>query len=765
MTEGSAAASTTFATRFLDWARRTGLSRKLAIALAVAAVASGAATYGVITDSGFAPNPRTVLFLLILDLILLLLLGAVVAWRIVRLWAERRRGMAGSKLHVELVVLFSALAVAPTVVMAVFSTLFFNLGVEAWFSERVKAALKESMAVAQAYLSEHGDMIRGDILAMSADLNREEPQLIVNRRLFQQRVTQQAYLRTLQEAVVFDEQGQTIASANFTASPQSGLVPFWALNRAHDGELVLFDPDSVEGTVGGSTDRVRALIKLDAFDGLFLMVGRLVDPRVIGHLERTLQATQAYESIEGQRSGLELTFAMIFGLVALLLLFSAVWVGLVLANRLARPIAELVGAAERVRSGDLGARVGERERSGEIGSLSRAFNRMASQLENQRRELVEANRQLDHRRRFTEAVLSGVSSGVIGLDAEGRINLPNRSASDLLSTDLDRLVDADFGTIVPEMLPLLEAARTASGRPAEGQVTVLREGRRRTFFVRIAGQPLEDGTRGYVVTFDDITELEAAQRKAAWSDVARRIAHEIKNPLTPIQLSAERLRRKYMHEIKTDPETFRICTETIVRQVGDIGRMVDEFSSFARMPTPSMREDDLAELVRQTVFLQRNARPEITFDSEIPDARLWLSYDPRQIGQALTNLLQNAIDAIDGREPPADGQSLPPGRIATRIVDRGGRTAVIIEDNGKGLPAENRERLTEPYVTTRAKGTGLGLAIVKKIMEDHGGDLVLEDRAGGGTSVSLVFAGSARSDDIVGTGATAHATKAAVHGA
>jgi two-component system, NtrC family, nitrogen regulation sensor histidine kinase NtrY len=296
-------------------------------------------------------------------------------------------------------------------------------------------------------------------------------------------------------------------------------------------------------------------------------------------------------------------------------------------------------------------------------------------------------------------------------------------------------------------------------------VTALRLGRKRTFFARIAAQPLENGARGFVVTFDDITELEAAQRKAAWSDVARRIAHEIKNPLTPIQLSAERLRRKYMHEIKTDPETFRICTETIVRQVSDIGRMVDEFSSFARMPAPSMRDDDLAELMRQTVFLQRNAHPEVTFESDVPDGPLLMSYDPRQIGQALTNLLQNAVDAIDGRERAPDGEPLVRGHIRASIVEREGRTALVVEDNGKGLPKENRERLTEPYVTTRAKGTGLGLAIVKKIMEDHGGDLMLEDRAEGGTRVSLVFAGLARPGDPVRSAADAKVTKAAVHGA
>jgi two-component system nitrogen regulation sensor histidine kinase NtrY len=765
MTAEPAASGSSLNQRLFAWAHGVGLSRKLAVALAVAAVGSGFATYVAITDQGFSPNPRTILFLQILNLILLLLLGIVVARRIVLLWVERRRGLAGSKLHVQLVLLFSAVAAFPAIIMAVFSTLFFNLGVEAWFSERVRVALRESLAVAEAYLDEHRNVIRGDVLAMAADLGREAPLISVNPRRFQQLVNAQALLRSLPEVVVFDGRGQVHAHAGLTLSLQFGVVPFWALAKAKSGELVVFSPDAEESeqvTDLSLTDRVRALLRLEGQDDLYLMVGRYVDPKVVGHFERTREAVAAYESIEGRRSGLQITFAMSFVVVALLLLLAAVWVGLVLATRLARPIAELVGAAERVRSGDLSARVGESEAADEIGSLSRAFNRMTSQLEAQRREVVEANRQLDDRRRFTEAVLSGVSSGVIGLDADGRINLPNRAAVQLLSMPADELVGAEFRRIVPEMAVLLDQARASPERPVQDQIALIREGRRRALLVRIAAQPIENGMRGYVVTFDDITELEAAQRKAAWSDVARRIAHEIKNPLTPIQLSAERLKRKYMGEIKSDPETFRICTETIVRQVGDIGRMVDEFSSFARMPAPQMREENLVELVRQTVFLQRNARTEIHFDVDLPEKPCRLRLDPRQIGQALTNLLQNGLDAIDGREAPGDGSPLAPGHIVVRLTERGGRVAVIVEDNGKGLPVDNRERLTEPYVTTRAKGTGLGLAIVKKIMEDHAGELVLEDREGGGTRVSLVFAAAAPDSSQGDT--TATRTKAAVHG-
>ena len=764
MTAETAASRAPLARRLLAWAQNAGLSRKLAIALAVAAVASGVATYVVITDQGFTPNPRTVLFLQLLNLILLLLLGAVVARRIVLLWAERRRGLAGSKLHAQIVVLFSAIAVAPAIVMAVFSALFFNLGIEAWFSERTRVALRESLAVAAAYLEEHRNVIRGDALAMSADLNRELLQA-TSAVQFRQLVNGQVRIRALHEAVVFDEQGRILAAVNLLDEPQSGVVPPWALEQARNGQLVIFSPEAGDAETEGLEvgDRVRALVRLENFSDVYLMVGRGVDPKVTGHFERTREAVAAYVSIEGQRSNLQLQFAATFVGVALLLLFAAIWVGLLLATRLARPIAELVGAAERVRVGDFEARVAEEATAGEIGSLSRAFNRMTSQLGSQRRELVEANRQLDDRRRFTEAVLSGVSSGVIGLDAGGRITLPNRAALHLLSVSREQVVGSEFSQVVPEMTGLLAGVRAMPDRPVQDQVSILREGRRRTLLVRIAAQALESGERGFVVTFDDITELEAAQRKAAWSDVARRIAHEIKNPLTPIQLSAERLKRKYMSEIKSDPETFRICTETIVRQVGDIGRMVDEFSSFARMPAPQMREEDLSELVRQTVFLQRNARPEIRFDTDLPDRPVRLSLDSRQIGQALTNLLQNAIDAIEGREPAAEGAVLPPGHIIVHLGQRDGRPAVMVDDNGKGLPRENRDRLTEPYMTPRVKGTGLGLAIVKKIMEDHAGELILEDGPNGGTRVGLVFAqgpadAAAKDNESV-------TTKAAVHGA
>src|SRR5579883_46698 len=709
------------------WAGRVGLVRKAAIVLALAALASAVATYAALR--GLLPlsarRPDMDQLFLLLNLVLVLPLCAIVAWRVVQVWTERRRGLAGSRLHIRLVVLFSLVAVIPTIVVAVFSYLLFSFGVQAWFSERVRTALSGSLAVAEAYLHEHQQNIRADVVSMANDLDRDAAFLSVNPQRLNQVVAAQAALRSLTEAVVFDGSGRILARTGFTLALSLQPPSPIDLRQANAGDVAVMTSDN--------DDRVRALVRLPAFGNVYLYVGRFVDPTVLNHMEQTQRAVAQYEQLEGERSSFQVAFSMVFLVVGILLLTGAVWVGLSFATKMAQPISSLIAAAERVRGGDLAARVPEGETDEEFGSLSRAFNRMTHQLQTQQSELIEANRQLDQRRRFTETVLAGVSAGVIGLDQHGRINLPNRSASVLLGIDLDQLIGQEIGEVVPEMAALLEAAAQRPERLAQSQVQVMRRGRWQTLLVRIAAERVEGEVKGYIVTFDDITELLSAQRKAAWADVARRIAHEIKNPLTPIQLSAERLKRKYLKEIRNDPDTFTICTETIIRHVGDIGRMVDEFSSFARMPAPTIKEEDLVEIVRQAVFLQRTATPEIRFEVDVPSAAQ-LACDARQVSQALVNLLKNAAESIQARDAGAE-----PGHIAVRLVEAAGQTALVVEDNGRGLPQEGRERLAEPYVTTRTKGTGLGLAIVKKIMEDHGGELMLEDREGGGARVSLVF--------------------------
>jgi len=715
--------------RVLRWSGRIGLGRKATVVLAVAALASGVATYAAMTGAPpFGPSGGNVLLLLNIDLVLLLLLAAIVAKQLVEVWTQRRRGLAGSRLHVRLVALFSLVAVTPTIIVAVFSYLFFSFGVETWFSERVRTALSESQAVAEAYLHEHQQVIRADVLAMASDLNRESYILNFNPQRLIQVVRTQAALRSLNEAEIFDNSGRILASAGFSLSLEFGLIPPWAMQLARSGDVAII--------TGDNDDRVRALVRLEQFPGAYLYIGRFVEAQVLNHMEQTQRAVAQYERLEGQRSGFQVTFALVFLMIALMFLFAAVWFGINFATQMVEPIGMLIAAAERVRGGDLAARVLEGSGDEEFASLSRAFNRMTTQLQNQQSELIEANHQLDQRSRFTEAVLAGVSAGIIGLDQVGRLNLTNRSASLLLATELDHFIGQDLADVVPEMAELFDTASRRPDRLAQSQIEIVRRGRNHVLLARIAAEQEEGEVKGYVVTFDEVTELLSAQRKAAWADVARRIAHEIKNPLTPIQLSAERLKRKYLREIRSDPDTFSICTDTIIRHVEDIGRMVDEFSAFARMPAPTIKRENLLEICRQPVFLQRNAQTDIDFELVSSEPTLTVPCDARLVGQALTNLLKNAVESIQARA--GDEGMLPRGQIVVRIQVEDGHAVVAVEDNGKGLPQHERERLTEPYVTTRAKGTGLGLAIVKKIMEEHGGELALEDRPSGAV-VKLLF--------------------------
>ena len=711
---------------------RFGLGRKLAVLLTVVALLSAFATYAAFTGmSPIGTDTRTVLILLQIDLVVFLLLGLVVARNLVGLWMERRRGQVGSRLHTRLVMLFSLIALAPAIIVSVFSAFFFNYGMENWFSERVRTAIIDSRAVADAYLKEHQQVIRGDILSMARDLDRALPIMDGSPRQFRRILAAQGLVRNLSEIYIFDGTGRVLAQWNLGFILDREPVSPEIMKRARQGEVVIITSET--------DDRLRAVLKLDRSVDSFLYVGRFVEPNVLEHIEKTQRAAREYEEIEGRRSSIEITFAMIFILVGLLLLFAAIWVGLVFANRLSRPISELASAAERVRSGDLTARVREAPNTDELRLLSRAFNRMTDQLEGQRHELVQANRQLDERRNFIETVLSGVSAGVIGLDKNGCINLANTSANSLLSIDLDTEIGKKIGDVLPEFGDLITQAYAKPGFLIEEQVSIRRNGRPSMYFVRLAADVVSSEIMGFVVTFDDITELMAAQRKAAWSDVARRIAHEMKNPLTPIQLSAERLRRKYLAEVKTDPDTFANCTDTIIRQVGDIGRMVDEFSSFARMPRPVMSSINLVSVCREALVLPRSAHPKIRFEAKVPDKPIWISGDSRQLSQVMTNLVQNAIDAIESRRRNAKAGDIFEGSIEVRAYINEAEAIVEVLDNGKGLPLESRERLTEPYVTTRAKGTGLGLAIVKTILEDHGARLKLEDRIGAGAHIEVRF--------------------------
>jgi len=696
--------------------------------LAVLAILAGAATYAWL--AGFAPlsfNTRGwITGLLVADLVIAVALVALLAVRLTQLWLDRRRGAAGSRLHMRLVLVCSVFTITPTLIVAIiFSLLVINL--TDFVVKPAKASYEAARTIGEPVRRAREEEILRDIGGISGPLQGLGIDGIRDAQATNQLLERLVEGRPMIEAIVVDADKGVIARAS--APDAEGLknpVPpaqsLWqAVNQAR--------PVQIEAPNGA-----YFVMQLFVGEPLFLVTGHAVDLRVVDYIKSIELAGSFYSQIEQAMQRSQLIIFMVCGAIAFLMLLAAVWLAILFASRLTEPIGGLMSAAERVRGGDLTARVEEGPPDDELGQLARSFNRMASQIEQQRGELVDANTELDTRRRLTDAVLAGVSAGVLSVDEAGTITRSNRSALELLALPEDGVLGRPLTNVMPELAPLVVQAAERPDRVTQGQVEILQRGARRILLVRISAA----SNAGAVVTFDDVTDLMSAQRMAAWGDVARRIAHEIKNPLTPIQLSAERLKRRYLKQIKDDPETFSICTDTIIRQVGDIGRMVDEFSSFARMPRPTVQPEDAKELCQQALFLQRNGNPEIRYVSTLPDHPVPLICDRRQIAQVLTNILKNSAEAIEGRQAAA-GQVLPPGEITLTLRDEAATVSIVVEDNGKGLPKEGRERLTEPYMTTRSKGTGLGLAIVKKIMEDHGGYLGLDDREGGGARISLVF--------------------------
>lgn len=684
------------------------------IALMVLGVISGIATYGALTEAPpFGNSPNTVIWLLNFDLIILLLLVAVIANKIVGLWSGRKRGLAGSHLHVRLVYTFSILAAAPAIIMTVFSAYFFHFGVQTWFSQRIQTAIHESQAVAEAYLEEHKQVIRADTLAMANDLDRQSVMLIGNAKALESIVQTQSVLRNLSEVIVFDSSGRVLARSGLTFTLEFEDLPQFAMEQARYGDVVIM--------TGGNDDRVRALVKLNGFVDSYLYAGRMVDPKVLAHLNATKEASQSYTDLEDRYSNLQVTVNMIFVIVGLLLVFVAIWFGLILARQLVSPIGALISASDRVRAGDFSTRVENFEGVEEFDYLGRSFNRMTKQIEEQQNELIQANRQLDRRRRLTETVLEGVSAGIVGLDQKGTINLANNSAAELLGFDQNELSGLSVTKIFPDVDALLKEAHDNPHKITQGEIVFKTEkGAKKNFLVRIAIELIGEKEVGAILTFDDITELQSAQRKAAWADVARRIAHEIKNPLTPIQLSAERLNRRYLDQIQDKPEIFSQCIETIIKHVGDIGHMVKEFSEFARMPEPVMKPSNLKTLVNEVLVLQQQAHDNCKFDFECSAEIETAEFDAAQIRQALINLIQNSVDSITLRNDDERGH------VKVYLGNHEGHLFVSVSDNGIGFPVgESSDSLTEPYVTHKQKGTGLGLAIVKKIMEDHNGKLLM----------------------------------------
>lgn len=710
----------------------TWVKRNLTVILIAAAVVSAILTYATITGSEtpLGLKPRRVWMLLGINLGLLAALMGIVAVRIFGLWSALQAGSAGSQLQKRILLLFSLVAISPTIIVSIFSALFFNLGIQTWFNDRVQTAVNESLAVAEAYLAEHKDNIRADALAMANDLNQYAYLALSNPAEFNRIIVTQSTLRLLTESIVF-QHNRIIAQGRLSFALAFEHIPRDMLDRAEHGEVVILPAED--------DSKVRALVKLDTMEDAYLLVGRLIDDKVIAHMQNAQGAVNEYSTLKAQLDRLQIVFSIVFITLALLLLLASIGYGMVFASRLTTPISRLVGAAERVRGGDFSARVEGTDTKDEIGTLSRAFNRMTEQLEAQRADLIEANRRLDERRRFSEAVLSGVSAGVIALDREKNIRLFNRSSSVILSA-VEKSIQsgAPIADALPGIQELLTQAEHLPGEMAQSTLTVGEQEKNLTLLVRITVEKLGEQIEGFIVTFDDITQLVSAQRNAAWADVARRIAHEIKNPLTPIQLAAERLKRKYLQQIDAlEQENFVKYTDTISKQVSDIGRMVEEFVSFARMPVPAFTDEDVGGIIKKAVFSAQMANPTVEYQLHLPEQPVMLHSDERQITQVLTNLLKNAAEGIGARlEQNPHGDK---GVINIRLSKENNQITLSVEDNGIGFPPGDPKKMLEPYVTTRSQGTGLGLAIVKKIVEDHKGKIGLENNSKGGARVLLYF--------------------------
>ncbi|MGC1869019.1 MAG: PAS domain-containing sensor histidine kinase, partial [Pseudolabrys sp.] len=673
-------------------------------------------TFIVLADlTPISPTHNVVVTLLLVNAVTVLLLLSIILREVWQVVQARRSGRAAARLHVRIVGLFSVIAAVPAILVAIVASVTLDRGLDRLFSTRTRSAVENSLIVAEAYLRDHAQFVRSDIMIIAFEITRSKTVFEQDPDKLRQFLTFQAAARGLGAAIVIDKDLKVIARANVNINQTFALPPRDALAHitAKEPQIVLL-PDA---------NYVAAIIKLEQFDDTYLYVTRLLDPRVVPQLQATRASVTEYAALEARRIGVQVAFALMYTVIALIVLLSAVWIGFNFANRLVAPIRRLIGAANAVSTGNLYVRVPVRQAEGDLAHLGETFNRMIQELRTQRDDIVHARDVMDSRRRFTEAVLSGASAGVIGVDSKGNVSILNRSAEKLIGRTESEALGQPLTEVLPELVGTMAAVQ--SGASPQDQITISRNNRERNLSVRVTSEQSADSDRGYVVTLDDITELVAAQRTSAWADVARRIAHEIKNPLTPIQLSAERLRRKYGKMINEDRGVFEQCTDTIVRQVDDIRRMVDEFSHFARMPKPVLAAENMADTVRQAVFLMRVGNSEIDINADISEDPMPARFDRRLISQTLTNTIKNATEAIAA----VPSEELGKGVIQVNAAREGDDIVIDIIDNGIGLPKENRNRLLEPYVTTREKGTGLGLAIVGRIVEEHGGTIELRDAA------------------------------------
>lgn len=701
--------------------RRWSVRRWLVPFAVALALLSGLLTFLVLTGlTRIDPTPEVVRSFYLINAGTILLLVGIIVRELWQLILARRRGRAAARLHVQIVSLFSIVAVLPAVLVSVVANVTLERGLDRLFSGPTKEVIQNSLDIARAYMQDHAQLIRGDIIGMANDIAHARPLYDQDRRSFRELLTASAGSRNLPGAMIIDKNTNILESADTGMRlAYSPPAPDFLSNVNENEPEIAVLPDA---------SYVAAVIRLRAFSDTFLYVARPLDPKVVSQLKQTEISVAEYAQIESRRLGIQVAFALMFAVIALTILMASVLIGLNFANSLVAPIRRLMNAAHTVSTGDLHVKVPVHQSEGDLAQLGETFNKMTQELRSQRDELVNASDLIDSRRRFIEAVLSSASAGIIGVDTSGSVGILNRSAEKLIGHSEAETLGHSLSDVLPELDEMMKTSREGTQRLVQGQITITRDGTERNLSVRVSAEKNQPHD-SYIITLDDITELVSAQRTSAWGDVARRIAHEIKNPLTPIQLSAERIRRKFGKDITEakDKQIFEQCTDTIVRQVDDIRRMVDEFSRFARMPKPVMEGEDVADTVRQAVFLMKVAHPELDIEAEFRDDPLRAQFDRRLISQAVTNIVKNATEAIEQVPPEELAKDGGKGRIDVVVSREGEDVLIDVIDNGIGLPKVARSRLLEPYVTTRAKGTGLGLAIVGRVLEDHGGRIELKD--------------------------------------
>ena len=658
-------------------------------------------------------------FFLLLDLIYVLLIVGIVLVKILYVLSQRRSRLAGSKLHFRLASVFTTMSLLPTITVAVFATVSINLGLEAWFSDRVQSVVGTSLSAARSYADEQRFALIDDIRSVAEDLQnfRKSRSFIEDDELRNELARLQSELqRGLKEAFILNGSGNIELRGE-----RSYLFDFEKPNEKNinsaTSDVVLIDDFN--------NNELRALIFLNGFGDRYLYLTREVDGTLFNLLDETQKTAILYQQMESDRTAYLFNFAVLYFALALLLIVSSVLFALWFAERLSKPIGRLAAAAKRVGAGELTTQVIEDEGDDEIAQLGRYFNQMTKKLKHQRDTLVDNTEQIEERRRLFDSVLSSVTSGVIVLDKNGKVNFTNNSANRLLNSKTDRTKKIQLIDIFPELNSLFQQLKTSKADNLQSEIRLLRSGRLENFLVRMGTMNEDTKLKGYVVAIDDVTNLVSAQRSAAWGDVARRIAHEIKNPLTPIQLSAERIRKKFTPLLGDKSDALKQMVEVITRQTDDIRRIVDEFSKFARMPKLKRKNEDICALVESIIVLQRAGQPTVSINFIKPETSIIIAIDATLINQAILNIIKNAGEAIEARKLK-EKRNEEKGIINVAIKDKSESVILEISDNGIGLP-QDRSRLFEPYVTTREKGTGLGLAIVKKIIEEHGGILKLED--------------------------------------